>query len=193
MRRTVLGLDRIAAVLLGLVLLALGVVTAAWSNGVLYRLWPQFPHQLSTGRTTEILNTTWWPWASGGVGGLAVLLGLWWLIAHLPRGRVGTLVLPGSGRSGRLLADPSGIAGTAAEVLAETPGIRSVRGRVHRDRGQLVIDLTATLDPRADLTDVIEATDAVATDLQSVLGRDDARARVLLTVARRARPRPRVQ
>ncbi len=192
MRRSVIGLDRVIAILLGLILLLAGIGLAAWYNGNLRHLFPQFPKKLSTDGAGDLIDTSWWPWAAGGAGTLAVLLGLWWLIAHLPRRGVGMLVLPGSGKTGRLLIDPSGPAATAAEVLADTPGIRTAHSRVHRDRGQLVVALTATMDPRADLTEIINATDAVATDLQTVLGRDDARARVLLSVARRARTQPRV-
>ena len=123
---------------------------------------------------------------------VAVLLGLWWLLAHLPRRSVGLLTLPGSGKAGRLRVDPSGPAATAADILADTPGIRTAHSRVQRDRGQLVIALSATMDPRADLGEVVAATDAVATDLNAVLGRDDARARVLLAVARRAKAPSRV-
>ena len=193
MRRSVLGLDRVMAILLGLVLLIVGVGLAAWYNGNLRHLLPQFPKKLSTDGAGDIADTTWWPWAIGGAGALAVLLGLWWLIAHLPRRSVGLLVLPGSGKTGRLRVDPSGPAATAAEVLADTPGIRTAHSKVQRDRGQLVVALSATMDPRADLGEVITATDAVATDLNAVLGRDDARARVLLSVARRAKTPPRVR
>ena len=192
MRRSVLGLDRVIAVLLGLILLLAGIGLAAWYNGNLRRLFPQFPKVLSTDGAGDVIDTTWWPWATGGAGVLAVLFGLWWLIAHLPRRGVGLLVLPGSGRAGRLRVDPSGPAATAADVLGDTPGIRTAHSRVQRDRGQLVIALSATMDPRADLGEVIAATDAVVTDLNTVLGRDDARARVLLSVARRAKTQPRV-
>jgi hypothetical protein len=192
MRRSVLALDRVMAVLLGLILFVAGLAAAGWYNGGLRRLWPEFPKKLSTAAASDVLNTGWWPWAAGGVGALAVLLGLWWLLAHLPRRGVGMLVLPGSGKPGRLLVDPSGPASTAAEVLAYTPGIRSTHSKVLRDRGELVVVLTGTIDPRADLTEVIAATDAVATQLRTVLGRDDARARIRLSVARRARTQPRV-
>ncbi|MGX6607095.1 hypothetical protein ACWKSP_33975 [Micromonosporaceae bacterium Da 78-11] len=192
MRRSVLGLDRVLAVLLGLILFGVGVGAAAWYNGGLRRLWPQFPKQVSTDSASDLLDTGWWPWAAGAVGAIAVLLGMWWLIAHLPRRGVGMLVLPGSGRPGRLLVDPAGVAATAAEVLADTPGIRSVHSKVIRDRGELVVVLAATIDPRGDLHDVVAAVDATTTDLRSVLGRDDVRARMQLSVARRPRTRPRV-
>lgn len=193
MRRRVLGLDRVLAVLFGLVLFVVGVGAAAWYTGGLRRLWPQFPEQVSTQKTSDLINTDWWPWASGAVGALLVLLGLWWLIAHLPRRGVGSLVLPGSGRTGRLRVDPSGPAATAAEVLADTPGVRSAHSKVLHDRGELVVALTATIDPRAELSEVITAADTVAADLHTVLGRDDARARIHLTVARRARTQSRVR
>jgi hypothetical protein len=193
MRRSVLGIDRVLAVALGLILLVTGVGIAAWYNGNLRRLFPQFPKKLSTDKASDLANTDWWPWTTGAVGALLVLLGLWWLLAHLPRRNVGQLVLPGSGRTGRLRVDPSGLASTAAEVLADTPGIRTAHGKVQRDRGQLIVALSATMDPRADLTHVVAATDAVATDLNTVLGRDDARARILLSVARRTKAQPRVR
>jgi hypothetical protein len=193
MRRSVLGLDRVLAILLGLILLAAGITVAAWYNGNLRRLFPQFPKELSTDKASDLANTDWWPWTAGAVGVLFVLLGLWWLLAHLPRRGVGLLVLPGSGRNGRLHVDPSGPASTAAEVLADTPGIRTAHGKVQRDRGQLIIALTATMDPRADLGQIVAATDAVATDLNTVLGRNDAHARILLSVARRPKAQPRVR
>jgi hypothetical protein len=192
MRRSVLALDRVATVVLGLLLLVTGVAAAGWYTGALRRLWPVFPKRLSTDRVSDVLNTGWWPWTAVGAGAVAVLLGLWWLIAHLPRRGVGLLVLPGSGRAGRLLVDPGSLAGTAADVLADSPGIRSAHSKVTRERGELVVTLTGTIDPRADLGEVVSATDAVATQLRAVLGRDDARARIRLTVARRARTQPRV-
>jgi hypothetical protein len=89
------------------------------------------------------------PWSAVGAGAVTVLLGLCWLIAHLPARGVGMLVLPGSDRAGRLLVDP----GSPAGVLAGTPGIRSAHSKVVRDRGELVVALTGTIDPRADLTE----------------------------------------
>src|SRR5918994_94451 len=139
MRRSVLGLDRFLAILLGLVLFAVGVGAIGWYAGWLRDVWAATPKTLSTAGATDVVEMLWWPWATLGVGILAVILGLWWLIAHLPRRGVGMLVLPGSGKAGRLLVDPAGPANAAADTLAETPGIRSANGKVLRDRGELIV------------------------------------------------------
>ena len=193
MGRAVLGLDRLAAFVVGLVLLVVGLAAAAWGAGWLVRVWSAAPQQLTLQTATDTFATSWWPWAAGIAGALFVLLALWWLLAHLPRRGVGELSLKGSGGSGRLTVDPAGVAATAADVLADTPGVRSASSRVLRDRGQLVVAVKATVEPDADLQRVVEATDEVATDLAQVLGRDDARARVQLVVARRARRQTRVR
>lgn len=192
MRRSVLGLDRIIAILTGLILVVAGAAVAGWYQGGLRRLLPAVPRQLSTDGTGDVLALGWWPWASGAAGALAILLGLWWLLAHIPRTGAGMLVLPGSNRTGRLLVDPATIAGAAAQVLADTPGIRSAHGRVLRDRGELVVAITGTVDSRADLGEIVDAVDAVAATVKRVLGRDDARARIRLSVARHASSQPRV-
>ncbi|WP_328291810.1 alkaline shock response membrane anchor protein AmaP [Kineococcus sp. NBC_00420] len=192
MGRAVLGLNRLAAIIVGLVLLVLGVAVAAWGAGWLVKVWTASPQQLTLKTATDTFATAWWPWAAGIAGAVFILLALWWLLSHLPRRGVGELSLKGSNKSGRLRVDPAGVAATAADVLAETPGVRSASSRVLRDRGQLVVALKATVEPDADLQSVVTATDDVATDLAQVLGRDDARARVQLAVARRTRHQTRV-
>src|SRR5207248_3191774 len=64
---------------------------------------------------------------------------------------------------------------------------------VHRQSQRPRQHRLVALDPRAALTRVVAATDAVATDLNTVLGRDDARARILFSVARRTKAQPRVR
>lgn len=193
MRRSTLVLDRLTALLTGLLLLAAGAALIAWPTGRLARLWPGTPDRLATGSALRVTDQAWWPWACGAAGALAVVAGAWWLLAHLPRRGIDALLLPGSGREGRLLLAPDGPAEAAASVFAETPGVRSARGRIVRERGETVVDISATLDPHADLADVAAAADAVATDLRAVLGRDDVSARVRLDVSGHRRTLPRVR
>ncbi|WP_035858046.1 hypothetical protein [Cryptosporangium arvum] len=191
MRRSTLVLDRLAALVAGVALLGLGAALIAWPSGWLADRWPATPDRISTG-ADDVVTAPWWPWAAGVAGAVVVLVAAWWLLAHLPVRGVGALLLTGSDGNGRLALAPAGSADSAASMFAETPGVRSARARVVRERGTTVVDLTATLEPHADLAEVALAADAVAADLQDVLGRDDVAARVDLTVAGNRRALPRV-
>jgi len=192
-RRSVLGVDRLAALVAGLVLLALGVAMVLWWGGWLTRLWPQAPEQLTLQTATDALGASWWPAASLAAGLVLGLLALWWLLAHRPHRSTGPVRLQGSDGSGGLLLDGSAAVSTAAEVLQDTPGVRSARGRLVRDRGDLVAEVSAVLEPTADLERVTSGAEDALTDLATVLGRPDIRGRVRLAVARDARREVRVQ
>lgn len=193
MKRSVLALDRTALLLLGLALLVLGAAAVAWGAGWLTRLWSASPDQLDLAPVTGALAAPWWPGASLAAGLVLGLLALWWLLAHRTHRSVGPLRLPGAGGRDRRTIDGSRAAGTAADVIAETRGVRSASGEVVTDRGQLLAALSVTVEPDADLGAVVAATDAAMADLSTVLGRDDVRARVHLDVARSARAQSRVR
>lgn len=125
-------------------------------------------------------------------GVVMTLLGLRWLAGHIPNRAVGQLELPGSGPDGRLLVAAGTVASAAAAAFAATPGVRSAKGTIHRDRGQLVAKLTATVEHEADLHLVAAAADTVTADLRQALQRDDMVARVQLHAAGRNRALPRV-
>jgi hypothetical protein len=190
--RTTLGFDRFAALVLGLVLVAAGAATAAWGLGQLTRVWAGAPQSVSTAGVGDVYGQSWWPGAAAAAAVLA-LLGLWWLLAHVPHRSTGPLRLTGSDRSGALAVDGSSAASAAADVIAETPGVRSASGRVVSDRGQLVAEIDVTTEPDADLAEVAAAVDATGAQLAQVIGRDDLRGRVAVHVARRQRRGSRVQ
>ncbi|WP_430785265.1 hypothetical protein [Actinoplanes sp. G11-F43] len=192
MRRTVLGLDRVVSLLLGIALAGLGAALLSWRADWPGGLWRDRRPYPGTGSVQAATGQPWWPWACAAAGTVLVLAAVWWLIAHVPRRPVGALLLPGSDRDGRLLLDPGGPAGIAATVLADTPGVRSAHGRVVRERGRIVVVLTAVAEPHADLDDIAGAADAVTADLRTVLDRDDVVARVTVTVAARRRSISRV-
>lgn len=192
MKRAVLGLDRTLIFLVGLVLLVAGVAVAAWGLGLLTQVWAGAPEELSTTPATDVLSASWWGPAALAGGIVLGLLALWWVLAHRTHHGVGPLRLPGSSRSGQLTLDGTAAADAAADVIAATPGVRSARGRTITDRGQLLADLKVVVEPDADLRAVAGATDTAMTDLAVVLGRDDVRSRVSLTVARTTRQAARV-
>lgn len=192
-KRSVLGVDRLAALVAGLVLLALGVALVAWSGGWLTSLWPQAPDELTLQTATDAFATPWWPAASLAAGLVLGLLALWWLLAHRPHRGTGPVRLQGSSGSGDLLLDGSAAVATAADVLVDAPGVRSARGRLVRDRGALVAEVRAVVEPAADLERVVAGAEEALTDLAAVLGRPDIRGRVRLAVARDERRQARVQ
>lgn len=184
MTRRVLGWDRTATLLVAVVLLALGAAAVLWGADQLTRLWPGAPQQLSTAPATDVYARGWWRAASTAAGVVLALLGLWWLLAHLPRTRVGALRLPGSGPAGRSSLEGGSAVAVAAELLAEAPGVRTASGRLREHRGQVIAEMSLTAGPHADLGALARSIEDVSADLAQVLSRDDVRARVRVKVAR---------
>ena len=184
MRRSILAFDRVLLLLLGLLLVAVGVAAVGWQVGFLAEVWPDAPDQLEVDSGT-VTGASSFPALAGVIGVALVVIGVWWLLAHLPRRSVGSLSLPSGEQPGRLVVDPGPAVATAADVLADDPLIRSARGAVLADRGELVVRLRATVDPGSDLDDVVDACDRVLADLAHVLPADRLRSRVELSVLRR--------
>ena len=134
MRRSILAFDRVLVVLLGLVLIVLGVAAVGWQAGFLGSVWADVPDEISVDSTT-VTEASSFAVVAGVVGAALVVVGLCWLVAHLPRRSVGSLRLPSGEQPGRLVVDPGPAVATAAEVLADDPLVRSARGAVLADRG----------------------------------------------------------
>lgn len=185
MSRATITADRMAAFLVGLLLICAGVAGALWWQGTLTTWFPGLSNRLDTSSVTDLTRQSWWPWAAGAAGVVLVLAGLRWLIGHLPSRGVSQLKLPGSTSQGTLLAQVRPVAAAAAEALEQTPGVRSAKGSIREERGQLVARLNATVEQQADLAAVAAAADRVSAQLAQVLQRDDLACQVNLTVARR--------
>ncbi len=188
MSRATVAVDRVVGVVVALAFIGVGLFAIAWWSG----RFPSLPSRLDLSAPASWTTQTWWPWALALAGVLAVLLGLRWLIAHLPDRGVSHLSLTGSGSDGRLIVDAGTVAAAAAQALERTPGVRSSRGSIHRDRGQLVAVLRATIEREADLHVIATAADQASAHLQQALQRDDLHCRVQLRTAARDRSLPRV-
>lgn len=191
MSRTTIAFDRLVTALIGLALVAAGVLAIGWYYG----WWTALSGQVDSGEALRTTGTVWWPWVLAGVAVIAVLLGLRWLLGHAPGRRVSRLQLPGSGSAGRLSVDAGSAVTAACSDLAARHDVRTAKGLVRRDRGQLVVDVSATLEPRADLAEIAAAADLMATALIRSLERRDVYCRVRLDVggATTAGSSPRVQ
>jgi hypothetical protein len=192
MKRSVLAVDRVLLLLLGVVLVVAGVAAVGWQIGFLTEVWPSAPDRLAVD-TEPVTEASSYPPLLALAGVALVALGLWWLLAHLPRRSVGPLRLPAGDRAGRLTVDPGPAVAVAAEVLSEAPDVRSARGSVLRDRGELVVRLRTTVDPAADLPAVVAACDGVLEELAQVLPSERLRSRVEISVLREPAAAPRVQ
>jgi hypothetical protein len=188
MGRGLIALDRVAACVLGLLLLAGGAAALAWR----YDVFAEAPAEVRLTEAPTIVAEDWWPWALGAAGIVFVLLALTWLLRHIPRRRINRLALDGSSAEGRLSADVDSAVGAAAQVLAADPGVRSCSGHLITDRGEVVAELKATIDPDTDLDQLRRTADRVLTELSGMVGRDELRTRVLLRTARQHTAAPRV-
>jgi hypothetical protein len=185
--RKVLLFDRLATILIALALIVVGVLGLWWWSGR-----SPLPGMIDVAPTRELTESAWWPFIAAVAGLLLVALGLRWILAHLDRRKVSRLHLHGSGTGGRLDASGSKVAGAAADAFSDTLGVRSARGVVVRDRGQLVARLSAVVEPECDLRAVAERADTVSAQLAQVLEREDVACSVQLRVAPRGGRHPRV-
>jgi len=111
MRRGLIAFDRLAAFVIGVLLIAAGAAALAWRFAIIAG------DRVELDGLTDVPQQDWWPWATGAGGVLLVFLGLSWLVKHLPRRGTGQLNLTGSDETGRLTADANAAASTAGKVL----------------------------------------------------------------------------
>ena len=189
-KRSAVAVDQVAVLLLGLALTLGGLALLAWRPGLLADVWPDSwnPVQDQVRLDTGFLDAEWRPWALGVVGVLSVVLGLGWLVSHVPNRAVGTVVLPGGPVPGTLRIDPSPAARTAAEELRKHPGVRKASAAVVRERRETVARMHVVLEPTGNLRDVVVAINQVSADLRQVLGTDRIAGRVEIEVGRGTGP-----
>lgn len=185
MTRATVFLDRIAVLVIGLLLLVAGVATVLWWQG-----------RLAGGRPVHLAaplrdaDASWWPWACGGAGAALVVVGLWWLARHRRAPRVRNVRLTDDAHTdGTLSADAASVASAAAEVLAQHPAVLKASARASVENRAPTITLTATVAARRSLELAVLAADDAAATVAQMLG-DSVAVRTRVRVAARNRRAP---
>jgi hypothetical protein len=171
----------------GLLVLVVGVAGVAWPLGWLERWVPRTTDRLDVPWLADAAERDWWPLVLGVVGVLLVMVGLRWLVAHLPSRRLRDVGLPGTAATGRLTADPGAVAAAAATVVQDTPGVRTARGRALDDRARRTVELTVTIEPTADLETIRDGVERVLAEVAHMLSSDLVSERAHIRVAPRER------
>ncbi|GGC75175.1 hypothetical protein IEU95_01235 [Hoyosella rhizosphaerae] len=168
MSRTLATVDRIATLLLGVLLAASGGALIAWQLGHLDAV---APNRVDTTGLQDVADASWFPWASAATGLALGLIALGWLLKHFRRHHMTPVHLTAAeGSTGMFTIKPDTVASAAAESLAQTDGIASATGKALVDRGTPVILISCTIEPHADLDDVLTAAQNTCAQIQDAVG-----------------------
>lgn len=169
------GTDRAATVLLGLVLIALAALLWEWRLDLTGLL----DTEGEVAGVGSVVTSDWWPWVAAAVGLALGVLGLLWLLAHLPRPTRGTTRLSASDATGRLEADHASLAKALAERWASLAPVTGTRGRTSPDAPDVVL-LTGHVELEADPADILDAAAQVEREVVEAFPDLDVRVRFLL-------------
>jgi hypothetical protein len=174
-----LAIDRTAAALLGLLLLAAGAAVLEWRFDVL-GLWDR----LDTGAVRDAVDADWFAWAAVAAAVALAVLALWWLLARVPRPVEGRIRLGGSGAD-RVDVDVRSIEPRLRESLERNAPVDHVTSRRTRTDAGLLVRLRADVDPRADAESLRRAADDVAAAVEEAFPDREVAVRVLIDGPRR--------
>lgn len=166
MTRLAVTFDRLATLLAGLALLAVGVGAVAWQRRVLVD-----GRSLSFATATDATQSDWWPWASGGVGAVLVIVGIRWLLTHRPARKASRVTLKTPAASlPPSTADAASVAHAAAAAIRRDPAILKASGAAVIERGTPTVAITATVHARHGLHAGARAADETADVVGTMLG-----------------------
>jgi hypothetical protein len=145
------AIDRPAAAVFGLLLLAAGGVIADWRFDFA-GVWTRFDPDAAD----SAVDADWFPWTALAAAIVLAILALWWLLARLPRAAEGRVALAATG-SDRIDLDARSVAPRLRADLERNAPVDHVTSRRLDRKGGQLIRLRAHVDPRADGESLIKA------------------------------------
>ncbi|GAA1679646.1 hypothetical protein GCM10009830_28380 [Glycomyces endophyticus] len=182
------AIDRPAAVVIGLLLLAAGFAIADWRFDFA-GLWPR----LDTDQVHAAVDADWFAWAALAAAVVLAVLALWWLFARVPRPAEGRVALAGAGAD-RIDLDVRSVAPRLRADLGRAAPVDRVTSRRFDVRGGQLVELRAHVDPRADGESLVNAAGGLAESVRAAFPDGEVAVRVIVDGPRRERARktPRV-
>ncbi|MCW2759121.1 MAG: hypothetical protein JWO46_2867 [Nocardioidaceae bacterium] len=170
------AIDRAATGLVGLLLVAAGLLVLDWRYDVVLGL----QRRLDMSGVLDVLATGWWPWVLAVGCVLLGLLALRWILAHVstPTGTVVRTV--NDDERGRSRLDLTSLATASASRFADLAPVVSSGGSYRRVDGHHVVEVRAAVDDRTSARLVAEAVRTVDDELQAAFEDGAAHLRVLL-------------
>lgn len=185
MTRGLRAWNRVAAFIVGLILVAGGAAAIAWWHGDLARWWPDAPIALDPNQYNPP-TASWWPWVLLGAGVVLVIVALWWLAAHLRTTRVSSIRLSGSDERGTLALSTGAAVDHLGHLVRALPRVTGYRGRLVRERKRPVLAATVRVTPDADLPELTERLTELTAEFVRASSLPDLGVRVRVQVARRS-------
>lgn len=173
-------LDRCATLVAGLVVTTLGAAALLWPTHVVRAV----PDRISATPVVRATTSPWWPWELAGAGAVLVLIGLAWLISHVPIRKAPVLRVAGTTDPGTITVNLDAVASAAAAALAQEPNIQAAKGRAVTDRGTSTVELTVTVANPAGIADAVAAIERTCVHIARATGDPAVAARTVLQLAK---------
>ncbi|WP_335990876.1 hypothetical protein [Glycomyces sp. MUSA5-2] len=168
------AIDRPAAAVLGLLLLAAAAAVLDWRFD-LAGIWTR----LDTEQVRDVVDADWFAWAALGAAVVLAVLALWWLLARLPRPAEGRLALSSTG-SDRIDLDVRSVAPRLRADLDRAAPVDRTASRRTAVRGGQLIELRTHVDPRADGESLVNAAAGIAESVRTAFPDGEIAVRILV-------------
>ncbi|MEJ4096739.1 hypothetical protein [Corynebacterium bovis] len=119
-----------------------------------------------------------------GIGVVALILGLVFIIMNIERRRVGGQIAPASTATGVISVHPGDVAAAVADSFRQLEGVRTSDHRAVDDRGTKVISVTVNAPAETDMNDLAAACRQARRDIRDALPGQDIRPRFIIQLDR---------